>query len=102
MQGFSVSSEPPKSLEKKGKNTQKSKEFLEKQKSKEIQKSKEKKIRAIPVSNFSFHPKSNVGSFVDPLLVPLSVVSSFGSGLLSDPLSDICRIDVGCSSLFHS
>ena len=36
----------PEILGKEGKNTQKSKEFLEKQKSKEIQKSKEKKIRA--------------------------------------------------------
>ena len=37
----------PKILEKGGENTQKSEEFLEKQKSKEIQKSKEKKIRAL-------------------------------------------------------
>ena len=44
-QGFSVSSEPLKSLQKEGKTLKKSKEFLEKQKSKEIQKSKERKIR---------------------------------------------------------
>ena len=43
MQGFSVSSEPLKSLGKEGKNTQKSKEFLKNQKSKEIQKSKERR-----------------------------------------------------------
>ena len=41
-QGFSISSETPKIPGKEGENTQKSKEFLEKQKSKEIKKSKEK------------------------------------------------------------
>ena len=48
----------PKILGKGGKNTQKNKEFLEKQKSKEIQKSKEKKIRGFTCfrsENFS-HP----------------------------------------------
>ena len=39
--------EPLKSLRKKGKNAQNRKEFLEKEKGREIQKGKEKKIRVI-------------------------------------------------------
>ena len=43
--------EPLRSLGKRGKNAQNRKEFLEKEKGKEIQKGKEKKIREVSVLN---------------------------------------------------
>ena len=66
--------EPPKSLGKKRKNAQNRKEFFEKEKGKENQKDKEKKIRDMPLAQgvSSAHPDLSFLAFLVFLALKLN------------------------------